>query len=167
MKRKPDKRAVEPLISLLNDQDAFIAPWSAEALGAIGDKKATEPLIRALKGELNRNRMFGSDMDLRVNAARALGLIKDESAVPTLISCLSDENPRMREQAISALREIGSPAALEAIKTFPGKNKPLPQHVTPGSPVIGEIPRPAIPKGTWRGQGPLEKEKKSETLTSP
>ena len=45
-----DKRAVEPLIKVLeemNDDDVLLA--AAEALGNLGDKRAVEPLIVALR----------------------------------------------------------------------------------------------------------------------
>ncbi|MFN3699646.1 MAG: HEAT repeat domain-containing protein, partial [Dictyoglomus sp.] len=44
-----DKRAVEPLISALKDEDWYVREAAAYALGEIGDSRAVEPLISALK----------------------------------------------------------------------------------------------------------------------
>jgi len=44
-----DKRAVEPLIEALKDEDSTIVSEAARALGKIGDKRAVEALTEALK----------------------------------------------------------------------------------------------------------------------
>ena len=147
IKEKPDRRAIEALILRLNDGDQFVSSTSAEILGTIGDKTAVNPLIKALKGEFNRSRPHGGDATLRMNAAKALGSIKDRSAVAALIGCLSDENPYVRRRIVSALKEIGDPTGLEAIKGAP--KDILPPEIgspTPTSPKVLKPPPPAIRK---------------------
>lgn len=70
---------------------------AALSLGQIGDTRAVEPLIEALKDEYE---LF------RSNAARALGLIGDARAVEPLANILSDEDKYVREDAEKALENI-------------------------------------------------------------
>ena len=72
-----------------------------EALGRIGDSRAVEPLIAALKDE---------DVNVRWPAARALGEIKDTRAIKPLIAALKDAEWIVREAAAEALIKIGAPA---------------------------------------------------------
>jgi len=147
MERK-DKRAIEVLVVLLNDADSIVTSHSVEALGMIGDRRVVPPLIKASKGEFNKNRMPREDIDLRKKAIKWLGLIGDPEAIPALLSaleerelrfeamvalgsfkdqravaalikCLSDESPYIRGLAVAELRKIGDPAGLEAIKDIP------------------------------------------------
>jgi len=70
-----DKRAVGPLISLLENKD--IGGEAAKALGKIGDKRAVEPLIQALR--------HGRFPEM---AAEALGEIGDLRAAEAVIGWL-------------------------------------------------------------------------------
>jgi len=71
---------------------------AAWALGRIGDTRAVEPLIDALKDEHEYVRMY---------AARALGWIGDVRAVDALTYVASmDEDNRVREAAAEALEKI-------------------------------------------------------------
>jgi HEAT repeat protein len=182
MREKPDNRAVEALIPLLNDENT-IASASAEALAKIGDAKAVDPLIKIVGSEYDRERMLGGDIYLRNSAINALGQIKDKKAtpvvidalqkkelrisavtalralkdnhaVPALIKCLSDDDPYVRRLAASALREIGDPAGLEAVKDIP-EDKPPPAigSATPIRPTDLKPPPAAIPKRPLPGSG--------------
>ena len=59
-----DKRAVEPLIQALNDENKYVREGAALALAEIGDKRAVEPLIQALNDK---------DENVRAEAADTLG----------------------------------------------------------------------------------------------
>lgn len=120
-----DARAVQPLISILNDEEAGIR--AADALAQIG-KPSVESIIVAMKsenpiarrnaaialGKIGDNRGVNSlihalrdnDLIVRRNAAQALGEIQDTSAVKPLINALSDKVPIVRRYAASALGEI-------------------------------------------------------------
>ena len=78
----------------------------AVALGAIGDPRAVEPLIRALGDE-------GSLM--RKEAAVALGAIGNPRAVEPLLASLKDENSYVRATSAWALGEIGDRRAMDAL----------------------------------------------------
>lgn len=64
---KIGKRAVEPLIISLKDENPFARRNAADALGKIKDARAVNPLINALKD---------NDLIVRRNSARALGGLK-------------------------------------------------------------------------------------------
>jgi HEAT repeat protein len=146
IKERRDRKAVDVLALLLEDADNEVVNFTVEALEAIGDKRATDPLIKALKGEFNRNRVYGGDVTLRMNAAKALGSIKDRRAVPALIECLSEDNPFLRRRVASALKKIEDPAGLEAIKNMPKDE--LPPEIgsaTPVKPTDVKPPPPSAP----------------------
>jgi putative membrane-bound dehydrogenase-like protein len=96
-----NRRVVEAMpafIELLNSQDASIRFQAATALGRIGDWRAVEALVRA-----------GADGDLfaRFAAFTAANRIARGSpdAWPAIIRGLKDENPRVREASVFAMRE--------------------------------------------------------------
>ncbi|MCG2790777.1 MAG: HEAT repeat domain-containing protein [Actinomycetia bacterium] len=66
-KGKRDKRAVEPLIEALKDENCYVRSHAVRDLGKIGDARAVEPLIKALEDE---------DSDVRETASEALKKIK-------------------------------------------------------------------------------------------
>jgi len=95
--------SVEVLIAALEDKHsdkyAFVREGAAEALGKIGDIRAMEPLISALKDEYEY---------IRLAAASALGHIGDAQAVEPVISGLKDEHRLVREAVVGALSNIGT-----------------------------------------------------------
>ena len=115
---------VEPLIALL-DNSKYSDKWFhiADALGHIGDKRATEPLIRMLENPASRDYVLA-----RKYAAYAFAELKDARAVDVLIGMLHerlhieedgeiyDEPEHETIEAVAgALTEIGDPRALEPI----------------------------------------------------
>jgi hypothetical protein len=72
-----------------------------EALGAIKDPRAVEPLIKAL-GDTHK--------DVHFKAVEALGAIKDPRAVPLLIGALRKKDGDIYWGAAEALGAIGGPA---------------------------------------------------------
>jgi HEAT repeat protein len=92
---------IDILIKLLGKGNAA----AAEALGAIGNARAVEPLIEAL----------GENSNVCGSAAKALGAIGDARAVEPLIKVLGVKwpsffSPWVRENAVEALGKIGKPA---------------------------------------------------------
>jgi HEAT repeat protein len=90
--------AVEPLIAELKGGDHAVRQAAAEALGRIGDARATTPLVFAAL----RDREGG----VRDAAVKALVDIGDASAFETLISALDDRNIRLREAGARAFAPI-------------------------------------------------------------
>jgi len=136
------KRDVKGLIEALRYKDEYVRKDAAIALGKIGDERAIDPLIQALKdkhyvrreaaralGVIGGERVVGpliqalrhEDGTVRMYAASALGKIRDERAIDPLIQALKDNiNDRYdRKNFSEPLRIIGKPAIgplIEALK---------------------------------------------------
>jgi HEAT repeat protein len=125
IQKRPDARAVDLLIPLLNDPDWWVAPPAAEALGIIGDNRAVEPLIKALYGDSNTNRMFNGDYDLRQAALKALIKLDKNKAMPALTKVALNQNDdsRLRYAAATAIMEIDGPSGADIIKSLPYEEK--------------------------------------------
>jgi HEAT repeat protein len=103
-----DKRAVEPLIAALGDQNenGLVRAVSASALGKIADARVVEPLVTALKDR---------DAEIRCDAAASLGEIADARAVGSLITALKDQDARVRPVAAEALGKVGDVRAIDPL----------------------------------------------------
>lgn len=98
---------VSVIISALrNDENSDTRADAAEVLGEIGNKRAVEPLIDALRD---------ADCTVQWGAAEALGKIGDKKAVEPLITTLKTEDEYLRERAAEALGEIGDARAVEPL----------------------------------------------------
>jgi HEAT repeat protein len=92
--------ALEPLQGTLQNDDARVAKRAAAALGELGDARAAEPLLGAVK--------YGRP-EVRVEATRALARLP-AAAVEFLVGALRDDYPYVRTAAAGALLEMGGPA---------------------------------------------------------
>jgi len=79
---------------------------AATALGDLGDERAVEALIEALKDE---------DNFVRKMAATACGKIRGRKAVEPLIEALADDDPFVRERATESLGKIGDDRAIDPL----------------------------------------------------
>jgi HEAT repeat protein len=115
IKKKPDDRAVDTLIRLLEDADTSIE--AADALGVIGDPRAVDPLIDVLNGRYSKNLAARTDKAFKLSAAKALGKLKLEIAVRPLINIInnSDRKLYLRIAAVQALGDIGNKKATESL----------------------------------------------------
>jgi HEAT repeat protein len=102
--------AVDQLIATLKvvGERGLVRWLAVEALGKIGDARAVDPLIAALKDE---------DSNVRKNAAEALGKIGNARVVDPLIAALKDENRDVQKNAVEALGKIGDARAVEPLIT--------------------------------------------------
>ncbi|HZS04641.1 MAG TPA: HEAT repeat domain-containing protein [Blastocatellia bacterium] len=82
--------AVPRLIEALKDEDGYVREVAANALGKIGDKKAIEPLVCAMRYRDGQVYQDGEDCEARTTAATALGEIGDRSVVGPLVQTLGD-----------------------------------------------------------------------------
>lgn len=90
------KRAVKPLIGLLNDPYEAIRSLAVASLGEIGDSRAVEPLILSLNNDVS-----GA---IRSYTAGALGHIGDKVAIkPLLKVAFEDEDEDTRQDARTVL----------------------------------------------------------------
>jgi hypothetical protein len=90
---KIGKPAVEPLTAALGD-GSCAAAW---VLGGIGNSRAVDPLIAALKSDNEK---------VREAAAGALGLVGDTRAIEPLNAALKDENESVCQAATKPLEKI-------------------------------------------------------------
>ena len=112
--------AVEPLINALKNDDSVVRNFAASALGRIGDARAVEPLIEALRAWSEKLFLSGYRRPFinteRVTAARALGEIGDARAVQPLINDLENGFwAKTRQTAAFALGKIGNARAVEPL----------------------------------------------------
>jgi HEAT repeat protein len=104
-----EARPVVPLlVDRLGDPDWQVRRQAAEALGALGDSMAVDPLIEILS---DRN----GEWSVRAAAARSLGRLGDPRAVEALIAVLNDMNAHVRHMAVIALGQIGTPETVEPL----------------------------------------------------
>ena len=94
---KIGKPAVEPLITVLNDERSYVRESAAEALGMIGDANAEEALIAALKDK---------DPTVQERAAEALGNIGDLRAFEPLIGVLKGSYSDVHNSIEKALDKL-------------------------------------------------------------
>jgi len=95
-----DPGAINPLLTLLCDDDRFVKSRAAYALSMIGEP-AVDPLICALRE---------GDGNLRWGAAIALGKIQNPRAIVPLIRALADKYENVRAESASSLATMGKPA---------------------------------------------------------
>lgn len=93
-----DRRAIDPLISLLGDEDRFVRSRAAYALGIMGEL-VIQPLAEVLSTEKNP--------DLRLGAVMALGRIQADPATRLLIRATTDSSGDVRQEAMTALAATG------------------------------------------------------------
>jgi HEAT repeat protein len=93
-----DREAVGPLLTALAGPNQEIARPAAELLGWLGDARAVEPLLHAVK--------FG-EHSVRRAAVRALEGI-GQPAVAALRRALSDAYPYVRNEAAGILARLGA-----------------------------------------------------------
>lgn len=98
-----DKRAIEVLSAIVQQQSPMLRCHAAEALGEIGDSKGLKALALALEDE---------DSNVRVNAASAMLKIPDERMAKPLIKALSDTDPQVRMCAAITLGNCGDKSAV-------------------------------------------------------
>jgi len=132
VKNLRETQNVPRLIFALQHNDPTVQYDAAEALGEIGDNRAVEPLLAALKSDetsgvrwkavealakLGTPAVAGligalqhEDDDVRWKAAIGLGEIGDPKAIPPLIDLLCDDDRFVRSRAAYALSMIGEAA---------------------------------------------------------
>jgi len=127
-----DVRAIEPLISVLNDSDRSIRQSAVEALGRLGEP-AIESLLEALQSDepemrFTATRALGqiwqvpelvhlgsNDWGMRSEAGWALGNQVDKRVVEPLIAALKDDRSLVRRAATKSLGKLGDARAVDSL----------------------------------------------------
>jgi HEAT repeat protein len=104
---------LEKNLKKLGDEKSDVREEAAEALGAMGDKRAVPNLLHALDDE---------NLKVRKKVIEALGEIRDESAVPRLVQALEDESSRTVWEVEIALGKIGDKRAVATLIKILRKN---------------------------------------------
>lgn len=101
------KSAIDPLMSILRDENNSMRGEAAVSLGKIGEP-AEQVLITALNDPKPLTRKL---------VAEALGDIRSQAAVPALMQLVSSDMSGARAEAIQALGKIGDTRAVDVIIT--------------------------------------------------
>lgn len=101
-----DKRAVEPLVTVLQDEDPEVRRKAAETLGIIGDPRSTDALIKAL---------YDVEASVRGNAIMALEKLRTPAVVPSLLALLKDESSSIRKTVVETLGNFGDKRAVDGL----------------------------------------------------
>ncbi len=109
---KIGRPAVKPLLRVIDGPDLNTRYWSIEALGQIGDARATEPLIALLSDR---------DAIIRYSSTKALGTIGDSKAFDPLAKALRDSSDMVKRQAQKSLRKLVSQGSAQRIDLQAGK----------------------------------------------
>jgi HEAT repeat protein len=105
---KANGRMVAALAIALHDPDIEVRASAAQALGSLGDPRAVEALLQALRSD--------ADAGVRKMAAWALGEIESPAAVGGLSQAVrSDSSAEVRTAAAWALGEIESAEGVDAL----------------------------------------------------
>jgi HEAT repeat protein len=91
-------RAVDDLIARLSDRDDRLRMAAAEALGAIGDPRALQPIVRAT--------LRDPAPQVRAHAAGAVARIEGERAIDVLVAALADPDYATRIRALEAFETM-------------------------------------------------------------
>ena len=103
---------VVPLIEQLHAEDLDTRQAAAVALGRIGDRRATAPLVAVL-----------DERELTIAVAGALARIGDAAAFEALIPRLGDPDAAIRQSVIAALNSIGHPEMPGRIAALLGRRR--------------------------------------------
>lgn len=103
----PGKAALPAVLALLASDDEEIAERAEAALLRAG----------APAGPLLRDRLADATAPLRARVVRTLGrlALADAGLRPALLTCLEDQDPKARRNAIAALGKVGDPAVAPAL----------------------------------------------------
>ncbi len=117
IKQMEQEKDVEGLIdalesSLDSNYTSCCGAYAAKSLGEVGDKRAVESLIRALKTECDD---VGDINYIREKAVTALAQIGEPSVGP-IILLLEDDDHLVRKRAMNALELIRDEDAIPALK---------------------------------------------------
>ena len=111
LRRSPAERVVEPLMHVLIAEETLAEDreLAAQSLGMIASKQVVAALAKYVPQ---------TDQPISMTAL-ALGWTLHPEAVPSLAKCLKSEKAKLRYYAYTALWQIGTPEAMEAIvKTY-------------------------------------------------
>ncbi|MDD1716282.1 MAG: HEAT repeat domain-containing protein [Methanolinea sp.] len=105
-----DPSSLDPLISLLSEDDRFVRSRAAYAISQFGES-AVDPLIRALEEGGHATRW---------GAAYALGKIGDLRGIDPLVRAVRDPDDEVLAEALTSLSGMGDPAIIRLLHEMEG-----------------------------------------------
>lgn len=134
-----DSRFHEPLLALLNQEDAKRREFAAYSMGAMRDSRFLDPLKKAFL-EARQLKGFGAQ-ELQIAIIEAIGSIGDDAAVdfflPVLITCYANEASREGKgsrnaekmskwivESLGAIAQQGGKRSVEALLKLAGHQDP-------------------------------------------
>jgi HEAT repeat protein len=124
-----DKRAILPLVSVLNDSSRTIREQAAVSL--VKFRSAAVPKLTAALTE--------PDTQRKVYATGVLGKIGGKKSIPPLIKALGDTDPDVRCAAAGSLAQIGADTLPALIKVLNGKDEKMKPLAAAALAKIGDI----------------------------
>lgn len=104
--------SIKPLLPLIDEKNEEVRYSALTILGALGEKSALKPLLKALKND-----------KMRSSAIEALGGIREAKAAKALLPFLKNENAGIRAQAADSLGLIGNKLAIDPLADLLGTEK--------------------------------------------
>lgn len=104
LKDANDPGSFDALVKALSDDAMVVRSGAADALGALGDPRAVQPLVDALNREDNFYK--GRSLWVRRHIVAALGAIESRSAVSALIATLDDADHSVGSAAVESLERL-------------------------------------------------------------
>jgi HEAT repeat protein len=141
-KDAPTRRsASRVLMGVLNDKNEDLRNRLQAVVNLARADPDDEEVVLALCAALK-----DSEPRVRLTAAASLGRMgpKNTGVVPSLMDALEDEDVDLRIEAVTALQLIGSPAAVEALRSAArNNNEPrVREEATRALKVLGLLPSP-------------------------
>ncbi len=127
IERTADRRALLPLLGLLETRNSELRLQAMEALRPIIDDLRAADIIAGLLDD--------EDLEVQVLAAEYLGLMRARQAVPRLLTRLDDTPIRLRMAIVDALGEIADPRATDQVLAIL-ENGPDTLHVSAANALI-------------------------------
>jgi HEAT repeat protein len=104
--------SIEDLEEDVSYEDFKVSVETIKALGEIGDRRATRPLLK----NVNIKRLLGeANQESSVVVIEALGKVGDPLAVETLIQLLPSKDSYVRRRTLEALWRIKTPTVVEPL----------------------------------------------------
>jgi HEAT repeat protein len=103
-----DRQAFEPLVACLAAPTSLERKHAVQALVALEDPRRRDPLLDALKTEMNSS--------VRVELIKAVSVFLEEKVLEMLIQLVSDRDEDVRAVAVIALGKMRQPRAIPALQ---------------------------------------------------
>jgi HEAT repeat protein len=115
-----ERRAIRPLVKMLEDRNPGVRVAAVDALAQIGDEVAVPGLVRLLEDE---------SAAVRGRVLIALGNLAGKYVGPRLAPCLKDPDPGVRVSAVVALGALRDPVWAKAVRDLLDRTEDDPDHV--------------------------------------